>query len=127
MRRSRLHRLVPMTARMDRHPAHGPVFAGSLARIGPAAACALAAVAIAAGVAAAVGLDSLVEHRSTFLFFVPAVVLAAALAGLWPGLFATLLGATAGLAIDGGGDGIVAGDMIRTRPREPLAKFRKSP
>ena len=97
---------------MDSRAAPGPGFAASLARMGPVPAYALAVLAIAAGVAARAGLDSLFEHRSTFLFFVPAVVLAAALAGLWPGLFATLLGATAGLAVDGAGDGIVAGDWI---------------
>ena len=112
MRRSRLHRLVPMTARMDRHATHGLDFADSLARRGPAVAYALAVVAIAAGVAARVGLDLLLEHRTTFLFFVPAVVLAAALAGFWPGLFATILGALAGLAIEMFGDGISAGDVI---------------
>ena len=112
MRRSRLRRLLPKTARMDRRPASGPDFAETLARMGPAVACALAVVAIAAGVAARVGLDPLLEHHATFLFFVPAVVLAAALAGLWPGLFATALGAAAGLAIEFLNGGIAAGDVI---------------
>ena len=101
-----------MTAGMDRRAAHGPDFAESLARMGPAAACALAVVAVAAGVAARVGLDSLIEHRTTFLFFVPAVVLAAAMAGLWPGLFATILGAAAGLAVEIINGRSAAGDAI---------------
>ena len=101
-----------MTARMNRPPAPGPDVEYSLVQMGPLAACALAIVAIGAGVAARLGLDSLFEYRSSFLFFVPAVVLAAALAGLWPGLFATILGAIAGLAIDFASGGIVAGDLI---------------
>ena len=97
---------------MDRRLADGPDFTVSLARVGPAVACALAVVAISVGVAARVGLGSLLEHRATFLFFVPAVVMAAALAGLWPGLFATVLGAAAGLAIETRSGGFAAGDAI---------------
>ncbi len=78
----------------------------------PAAACALAVVTITAGVAARLGLDSLLEHRDTFIFFVPAVVLAAAMAGLWPGLFATVLGTAAGLVIGFAKGGIAVGDVI---------------
>ncbi|HEY0324877.1 MAG TPA: PAS domain S-box protein, partial [Allosphingosinicella sp.] len=69
-------------------------------RAGPAAACVLAMLAVAAGLAARWGLDPILGQRATFMFFVPAVVLAAALAGLWPGIFATLLGAAAGLVAD---------------------------
>ncbi|MEO5578870.1 MAG: PAS domain S-box protein [Sphingomicrobium sp.] len=97
---------------MDRRTALGPDFTDPSARIGPVAACALAVAVIAAGVAAQMGLDSLLEHRATFLFFVPAIVLAAALAGFWPGLFATTLGAAAGLAIEFASGGIAAGDVI---------------
>jgi two-component system sensor kinase FixL len=77
-----------------------------------AAACGLAAVAVLAGMAARWGLDPVLEHRVTFLFFVPAVVLAAAVAGLWPGLFATLLGAGAGLAIDAMTGELGIGDFV---------------
>jgi len=97
---------------MDRRAAHGPDFADALARMSPAAACALAIVAVAAGIAARLGLDSLIEHRTTFLFFVPAVVLAAAMAGLWPGLFATILGAGAGLAVEITSGRSAAGDAV---------------
>lgn len=58
------------------------------------------------------GLDPLLGHRATFIFFVPAVVLAAALGGLWPGLFATILGATAGVATVALADDIATGDLI---------------
>ena len=58
MRRSRRHRLVRMTARMDSRPAHGPYFADLLARMGPAVTCALAVVASAGGVRRAWGLLS---------------------------------------------------------------------
>ena len=97
---------------MDQRAAPESDFAGSLARMGPAAAYTLAVVAVAAGAMARIWLDSLFDHRSTFLLFVPAVVLAAALSGLWPGLFATFLGAVAGLAVDFAWGGIAAGDVI---------------
>ncbi len=103
-----------MTLQMDRRLAHKPGVTDSLAQTGPAAAYALAAAAVAVGLLARVGLDPLVGDRATFLFFVPAVVLAAALSGLWPGLFATLAGAAAGLAIDFDATRIDAGDVIRT-------------
>jgi two-component system sensor kinase FixL len=96
---------------MDLRFIHGPNFADSRAQAGAATACLLAIAAIGLGVAGRLGLDSLLE-RATFLFFVPAVILSAALAGLWPGLFATLLGLVAGLAIEMVGDGISAGDVI---------------
>ena len=97
---------------MDRRTANEADFTDSLARMGPVTACALAIVAVAAGVLVRLWLDPVLDHRSTFLFFVPAVVLAAALAGLWPGLFATILGAAAGSTIDLGNGENVAGDLI---------------
>ena len=66
----------------------------------PLAAYSVAVLAVAAGLAARWGLDPFVAPSAGFLFFVPAVVLAAALAGLGPGLFAGLLGAAAGLFAD---------------------------
>ena len=69
-------------------------------RAGPPTAWAVAIVAVGAGAVARLGLDPLIEGRGTFIFFVPAVVAAAAIGGLWPGLFATLLGAGAALAVD---------------------------
>ena len=97
---------------MDRRAAPGPDFADPSARTGPVTACALAVAAIAAGVALRVSLAPLLDDHATFLFFVPAVVLAAALAGLWPGLFATILGAAAGLMVDLPNGEIAAGDII---------------
>ncbi|WP_284734659.1 PAS domain S-box protein [Sphingosinicella terrae] len=69
-------------------------------RAGPLGACLVAFAAIAAGIALRWGLDPFLDQRATFIFFVPAVVLASALAGLWPGLFAALVGGLAGLAIE---------------------------
>jgi len=66
----------------------------------PATACAIALGAILAGMAARWALDPLIGERGSFLLFVPGVVVGAALAGLWPGLFATLAGAVAALAMD---------------------------
>lgn len=86
--------------------------AGTIRRLGPAAACAIAAVAIAGGVAVEYLLDPYLGERATYLFFVPAVVFAAALAGLWPGLFATLLGAAAGLIADRLQGDLTSGNFI---------------
>lgn len=79
---------------------------------GPLLACSLAAVAVLAGITARLGLDPYLGQRATFIFFVPAVVLAAAMAGLWPGLFATFVGALAGLAVDWLTSGLETGSLI---------------
>ncbi|MEA1015536.1 PAS domain S-box protein [Sphingosinicella sp. LY1275] len=84
----------------------------SFPAVGKGRACLIALVAIAGGAAARVALDPLLGGRETFLFFVPAVVAAAALAGLAPGLFATLLGAAAGLALEAAGGRLVAGHWV---------------
>lgn len=97
---------------MDRRSEPGTEFALLASGRDWAAALALAVAAVAAGIAARLALDSLLENEITFLFFVPAVVLAAALAGLWPGFFATALGAAAGLAIHAAHGKIAAGEMI---------------
>lgn len=75
-------------------------------------ACVLATAAVAAAAALRWRLDPVLGQEATFIFFVPAVVLAAAVAGLWPGLFATLLGAGAGLLIDRAAGGIGPGNLI---------------
>ena len=69
------------------------------ARIGTAAAVVLAVAAIVAGLAARIALDPMLGQRATFLFFVPAVVLASAAGGIWPGLLATILGGAAGFYV----------------------------
>ncbi|MCY7339033.1 MAG: PAS domain S-box protein [Sphingomonas bacterium] len=81
-------------------------------RAGSPTAWAVAIVAIGAGVVARLGLDPLIEERGTFIFFVPAVVAAAAIGGLWPGLFATLLGASAALAVDSITGDLGAGNFV---------------
>ncbi len=60
------------------------------------------AFAVAGGVAR-LSLDGLLGERAIFMAFVPAVVAASALGGLWPGVFALLLGLCGGLWIGGGG------------------------
>lgn len=81
-------------------------------------ACLLALAAIGAGIMLRFGLDPLLGQRATLIFFVPAVVVAAAMGGLWPGLFASLAGAAAGLAVDamtgeiGPGNLIAAGTFV---------------
>ena len=83
-----------------------------LARAGPLVACGLALLAVLAGMALRLELEPWLGQRATFIFFVPAVVLAAAIAGLWPGLFATVAGAAAGLAVDRLTGGIATGNLI---------------
>jgi two-component system, LuxR family, sensor kinase FixL len=73
---------------------------------------ALAAAAVVAAMVVQWGLDPLLDQRATFMLFVPAVVLAAALSGLWPGLFTTLLGAAAGLAVNALTDEIRLGNLV---------------
>lgn len=85
--------------------------AALLTRLGPWGACALAVASASAGLAARLVLDPLLGQSSTFVFFVPAVVMAAAAAGLWPGLFATAVGAAAGLAADSIAGGITGGNL----------------
>ena len=97
---------------MNRHPLPRTETATWLGRVGPATASALAAAAVLAGMAAQYALHPLLEQRATFLFFMPAVVLAAALAGLWPGLFATMLGAAAALAVDAATGTLEGGNYI---------------
>lgn len=80
--------------------------------LGPAAACTLALAAVIAGVALRWGLDPVLGQRATFIFFVPAVVLAAALAGFWPGLFAAALGVVAGLGMDAVTGGLDPGNFV---------------
>ncbi len=58
------------------------------------------AVAIVAATAAfRLVLEPVLEGRSPFLFFVPAVLIAAGYGGLWPGALATALSLAAGLAM----------------------------
>lgn len=78
--------------------------------------CAPAFALAAAGWAARAWLDPSLGDRAVFLFFVPAVVAAAALGGLWPGALATALGAFAGWRLGAGreGDLIEAGVFIAT-------------
>jgi two-component system sensor kinase FixL len=76
------------------------------------AACAVAVVAVGVGVMARLALDPLIEERRTFIFFVPAVVAAAAIGGLWPGLFAALLGAGAALAVDSHSGNLGVGNFV---------------
>ena len=52
-----------------------------------------AAMAMAA-VIVRLGLDEVLGPRPAFLLFIPAVVVASAVAGLLPGIFAAVLGAT---------------------------------
>lgn len=61
-----------------------------------AAGYAIAALAAIAGLVLRLLLSDVLGERAIFLFFVPAVVMASAYAGLWPGVFATVLGVAGG-------------------------------
>jgi two-component system sensor kinase FixL len=78
----------------------------------PAAAYMVAVLAVGLGLVARWGLDPYVAPSAGFLFFVPAVVLASALAGLGPGLFAGLLGAAAGLYADSPSGEVALGEWV---------------
>jgi two-component system sensor kinase FixL len=82
------------------------------AEASPAQAIALALVTIAAGVALRLAFEPMLEQRATFIFFVPAVVIAAALAGLVPGILAGLIGAVAGLMCDAMGRDLDPGNYV---------------
>jgi two-component system sensor kinase FixL len=70
-----------------------------------------ALLAILAGLGAKYGLDRLFGTQATFVFFVPAVVVASALSGIWPGLAATFMGFSAGLVIDGADGNLARADL----------------
>lgn len=75
-------------------------------------ACAAAFGLIAIGGVVRLGLDSLLDERATYIFFVPAVVIAAGLSGIGPGILATLAGASAGLLCDKLTGAVELGDFI---------------
>lgn len=81
-------------------------------RAKPSHAVLLAILAVLVGVLVRITFDPLLQQRATFIFFVPAVVVAAALAGLGPGLFASLMGALAGLASDWLSGSLSAGSYV---------------
>ena len=67
---------------------------------------------IACGFAACVLLAPLLMHRATFIFFVPGVVVAAALGGFRPALPVTVVGALSGIAADSVTGSLLTGDWI---------------
>ena len=87
-------------------------FGDRLARASSWAACVVAVLVIGAGAGVRFALDPYLGQKATFLFFIPPVVVAAAMAGLWPGLFAAALGAGAGLAMDHLTGGIDEGSIV---------------
>lgn len=61
---------------------------------------ALSVATVALGAAIRIAFADELGQRATYIFFVPAVVLASALSGLWAGMVAAILGAAAGLWCD---------------------------
>jgi two-component system sensor kinase FixL len=78
----------------------------------PRHALVLALVVLALGAALRLAFDPLLGRESTYLLFVPAVVLAAALAGLWPGLIAGVAGAGLGLFCDAQGGPLTMSSFV---------------
>src|SRR3712207_2909105 len=72
----------------------------------------LAVLAIALGAAVRIGFAEELGQRATYIFFVPAVVLAGALSGLRAGIAASILGAAAGLWCDWLIGPLAAGSLI---------------
>lgn len=85
---------------MDRSRLHPDAVAASLGRVRLRTALLLALTTLGAGVVARLALEPLLGHGAIFIFFVPAVVVAAALAGLWPGLLFTFLGSLIGVFLE---------------------------
>jgi two-component system, LuxR family, sensor kinase FixL len=98
---------------MDRSRIKSDAVPASLGNVRTGTALLLAVATLTAGVAARLALAPLLGQSATFIFLIPAVVVAAALAGLWPGLLLTLLGGIAGLAIEGSDD-VSVGELIAT-------------
>jgi len=72
-----------------------------------------AVVGVALGLALRLAAAPILELRSVFMFYLPAVFVAATLGGLWPGLLATVLGTAAGLYVAWTGHGeLDLGDAI---------------
>lgn len=86
-------------------------FASSLAQMRPAVALLLALLVLTAGIGLRLALAPLLGEGVIFIFFVPAVVVAAALAGLWQGLLLSILGASSGLVLAQPG-GVSTGETI---------------
>jgi len=66
----------------------------------------------AAGLALRLALAPILAERTVFLFFVPAVVLASAYAGLWTGVFATVLGVAGGAYATSRTGALDLGDVV---------------
>lgn len=81
-------------------PTRNPFRPSALPSLPLPATLALAALAIAIGVGVRVAFAAELGQRATFIFFVPAVVVAGAFSGLRAGVIATLAGAAAGLWCD---------------------------
>ncbi len=71
----------------------------------------IAIAAIALGLAVELTLAGLLQGRGSYLYFVPAVLIASAFAGWGPGLLATLLGALLGLFFTGGFRAVAPADL----------------
>ena len=81
----------------------GPATAGAPPRSSSLTRYGLAPVAIAVALAARVAFHPILQDEAPYLFFVPAVLVAAGLGGLGPGLLATALGLVLGSFFVGSG------------------------
>jgi two-component system, LuxR family, sensor kinase FixL len=72
---------------------------------------AVAIVAVALGLAVRLALTSILQGEASYLLFLPAILIASALGGWAPGLFATALGILVGLFLIRDGGALTAGDI----------------
>jgi two-component system sensor kinase FixL len=72
----------------------------------------IAVAGVAVGLALRLALAPILGQRSVFLFFVPAVVLASAYAGLWPGVAAMALGVAGGVLAASEAEPLAVGDVL---------------
>ncbi len=82
------------------------------ATVRPATAVLLALMAIAIGFLLRLSLDALLVHRATFIFFVPGVLVGAALGGRGPAAVATVAGTAAALLADKVTGDVLLGDIV---------------
>lgn len=95
------------TTMLEARTAWDWMLAGRHARVGLAA----AVLGATGGLALHLAMIPWLEHRLTLLFFVPAVVVAAALGGAIPGTLATVLGLACGMYVTWSAGALTAGDL----------------
>jgi two-component system sensor kinase FixL len=74
----------------------------------------IAVLAIAVAVAIRLALESVLEGSASHIFYMPAILIASAVGGWGPGIFATVLGLLAGVFFVADVRGVVGADIVNT-------------